>query len=103
MSKFEGGEVCAELIEELRALAERGVDVPQLVDLLQQRLELDESNAVLPAIVYFRAAFALSLREAMPLREWLGGRDRTEIDSVLIPAMQRSKSRWQAREVLPTT
>lgn len=103
MSKFEGGEVSAELIQELRTLAGRGADVPELVDLLQQRLELDDAKAVLPAIVFFRAAFDLSLREALPLREWLAGRDRSEIDSVLMPALLRSKGRWQAREVLRTT
>ena len=102
MSKFEGGEVRIELIQELRALAERGADVPELVALLLQRLELDNKEAILPVIVYFRAAFDLSLREALPLREWLGGRDRSEIDSLLIPAMQRSKSRWRTREVLQT-
>lgn len=102
MSKFEGGEVRIELIQELRDLAERGADVPALVKLLQQHLELDDKCAVLPAIVYFRAAFDLSLREAMPLREWLGGRDRTEIDSVLIPAIERRRDRWQTREVLRT-
>jgi hypothetical protein len=102
MSKFEGGEVRVELIQELRALAERGADVPELVELLLQRLELEERNAVLLTILYFRTAFDLSLREALPLREWLGGRDRTEIDSLLIPAMQRSKDRWQAPEALQT-
>lgn len=102
MSKFEGGEVRVELVQELRALAERGADVPELVELLQRRLELDDRNAVLPALLYFRTAFDISLREALPLREWLGGRDRTEIDSLLIPAMRRSKDRWQAREALQT-
>jgi hypothetical protein len=100
MSKFEAGEVCVELIQELRDLAARGADVPELVGSLQQRLELDDTNAVLPSIVYFRAAFALSLREALPLREWLGGRDRSEIDSILVPAMQRFLSRRQTRQVL---
>jgi hypothetical protein len=102
MSQFTGGEVRVEIVQELRALAERGADMPELVDLLRQRLELDDRNAVLPALVYFRAAFDLSLREALPLREWLGGRDRSEIDSLLIPAMQRSRDRWQARQVLQT-
>lgn len=83
-------------------MAERDADVAELVECLQRRLELDDANAVLPTILYFRTAFDLSLREALPLREWLGGRDRTEIDSLLIPAMRRSKSRWQAREALPT-
>lgn len=103
MSKFEGGEVCIDLVQEMRARAGRGADVLELVELVQQHLELDERNAVLPMIVYFRAAFAVSLREALPLREWLGGRDRSEIDSILIPAMQRSKVHWQARQVLRTT
>lgn len=102
MSKFNGGEVRIEVVQELRAMAERGADVPELVELVQQRLELDDRNAVLPTILYFRTAFDLSLREALPLREWLGCRDRSEIDSLLIPAMQQSKSRWQAREALPT-
>lgn len=102
MSKFEGGEVRVELIQEMRTLAEQGADVPELVELLQQRLELDDGNAVLPTILYFRTAFDISLREALPLREWVGGRDRTEIDSLLIPAMQRSKSRWQGREAVQT-
>jgi hypothetical protein len=102
MSKFEGGEVRVELIQELRALAERGANVPELVELVRQRLELNDRNATLPAILYFRTAFDLSLREALPLREWLGCRDRSEIDSLLIPAMQQSKGRWQAREALPT-
>ncbi len=102
MSKFEGGEVCVELVQEMRARRDRGADVPELVEFLQQRLELDERNAVLPMIVYFRAAFDLTLREALPLREWLGGRDRSEIDSILIPAMQRSKDRWQSRQPLQT-
>ena len=102
MSKFDGGEVRIELIQALRELAERGADVPELVELLQQRLEVEDESAVLLAIVYFRAAFDLSLREAMPLREWLGGRDRTEIDSILIPAIQRRRDHWQTREVLRT-
>jgi hypothetical protein len=102
MSKFNGGEVCVELVLELRKLAEQGADVPELVELVLQRLELNDRNGAIPAILYFRTAFDLSLREALPLREWVGGRDRSEIDTLLIPAMQRSKIRWQARETLRT-
>ncbi|HBI45278.1 MAG TPA: hypothetical protein DDY78_20855 [Planctomycetales bacterium] len=101
MSKFNGGEVCVELVLELRKLAEQGADVPELVELVLQRLELNDRNGALPTILYFRTAFDLSLREALPLREWVGNRDRSEIDSLLIPAMQR-KSWRQAREALPT-
>jgi hypothetical protein len=102
MSRFNGGEVRVELVQELRNLAEQSADVPELVELVLQRLELNERNGAFPTILYFRTAFALSLREALPLREWVGCRNRSEIDSLLIPAMVRSKSHWQVREALPT-
>jgi hypothetical protein len=101
MSKFEGGVLQVELLQELRTLAERGSDIPELVELLLNRLELAPRDAVIPVIVYFRSAFDLSLREALPLREWIGGKDRTEIDSILIPALKRSRKRWQASSPLP--
>jgi hypothetical protein len=101
MSKFYGGEVRAELIQELRTRADQGADVPQLVEILQHSLELDDRDAILPIILYFCEAFDLTLREALPLREWLGGRDRTEVDSLLIPAMRHSKPRWKIRDALP--
>ena len=100
MSKFEGGEVRIDLVQEMRARENRGAGVPELVEYLKQRLELEDRNAVFPTIIYFRAAFDLTLREALPLREWLGGRDRSEIDSILIPAMRRSKGRSPMREAL---
>jgi len=91
---LENGELSADLVVELRAAAERGADVPELVRLLQDRLGLSDDRALLPTLIYFQGAFCLSLREALPLREWLGGRDRSEIDSILIPAMRRAKGRW---------
>ena len=100
MSDFDGGPVNVEALQELRTSAERGADVPELVDGLLNRLQLDRRNAVFSAIFYFRSAFHLSLREALPLREWIGGRDRSEIDSILIPAMKRTRESWQAREVM---
>jgi hypothetical protein len=102
MSKFEGRVVDIELIQELRDRAQGGADVPELVDLLQQRLQLDAQNAVIPTIFYFRTAFELSLRDALPLREWIGGRDRSEVDSRLIPAMERTKSRWGSKAIVPS-
>jgi hypothetical protein len=93
---FENGEVRVDLVQEMRVLAERGADVPDLVTLLQQRLVLSDDRALFASLAYFRAAFCISLREALPLREWLGARDRSEVDSVLIPAMKRTKPHWQA-------
>jgi hypothetical protein len=100
MNVFEQGEVRVDVIQELRALASRGADVPELVQFLRRRLELQEGSGILAVMVYFRAAFHLSLREALPLREWIGGQDRSEIDSILIPGMQRSKSRWLVCEAV---
>jgi len=96
---FEQGEVNAEIVHELRVLATRGADVPELVRALLARLGLDEDKSLLPVLVYFRAAFDLSLRSVLPLREWLGGKDRSEVDSILIPAMQSTKDHWQDREL----
>jgi hypothetical protein len=90
-------EVRPEIIEELRALAEQGHDFSQWVIVVQKRLGLEESQALFPTLAYFRAAFLLSLREVLPLREWLGGRDRSEVDSILIPAINRTRKQWQSK------
>lgn len=100
MSKFTGSAE-VDLAQDLRSLAKRGADVPEMVEFLLKRLELEPQNAALPVILYFRSAFGLSLREALPLREWIACRDRSEVDSILIPAMQRTKSYWQAHEAMP--
>jgi len=99
MSGFENGEVRVEVVQEMRSLAERGADVPDLVALLHDRLDLRNGVALLPVLAYFRAAFCLSLREALPLREWLDGQDRSEVDSILIPAMRRAKEQWQTKDL----
>lgn len=99
MSALEQGEVQADVIHEMRALAERGVDIPELVEHLQHRLGLPEDKSLLKVLMYFRAAFCLTLREALPLREWLGGQDRTEVDSILIPAMRCKRELWQSKQV----
>ena len=97
MSAFEQGEVRADVIQEMRARANENADVTDLVEYLLETLGASGEKALLPALVYFRAASCLSLREVLPLREWLGGRDRSEIDSILIPAMRRTKEQWQSR------
>jgi hypothetical protein len=99
MSIFEQGEVRIEVVQEMRALAEGGADVPRLVEYLQGRLGLQDEGLIIPAILYFRAAFCLSLREALPLREWVSGKDRSEVDSILIPAMRHTKGQWQSNQL----
>jgi len=97
MGGFDNGEVRVDLVQEMRTLAERGADVPELVMLLQNRLDLRDGVALFPVLAYFRAAFCLSLREVLPLREWLGGQDRSEVDAILLPAMLRTKEQWQTK------
>jgi len=99
MSGFEHGEVQVEVIQEIRSLAQRGADVPELVECLQRRLSLPQEKSLFAVLAYFRAAFCLSLREVLPLREWLAGRDRSEVDSILVPAMQRTKEQWQPKQL----
>lgn len=99
MNGFENGEVRVEVVQEMRTLAERGADVPELVELLQNRLGVSNARALFPTLAHFRAAFCLSLREVLPLREWLGGQDRSEVDSLLVPAMRRTKEQWQTRDL----
>jgi hypothetical protein len=101
MSLFEQGEVRVELVQELRELAQRRIDVPELVDSILSHLGLKERNGLFPVLVYFRAAFCISLREALPLREWLDGKDRSEVDLITIPAMQRNKDLWHKKEAVP--
>ena len=99
---FENGEVSVEVVGKLRALAERDTDIPELVDFLLGHLQLDKDHAVIPVLAYFRAAFCLPLRDVLPLREWLGVKDRSEVDSKLIPAMKRTKEHWHSHQLQET-
>lgn len=99
MNDMERGEPNAEVVQEMRALATRGAEVPEIVEFLLGRLGLDDRKALFPTLVYFVTAFGISLREALPLREWLSGKDRSEVDSILIPAMRAAKERWQLGEL----
>jgi hypothetical protein len=92
-------DIRGEIIQELRSFAERGAGVPELVELLLRRLDLNEREALFPVLIYFREAFRIGLREALPLREWLAGTDRSEVDSLTVPAIQRMKEHWQAESL----
>src|SRR5438132_6046975 len=92
-------EIRDEVIQEMRGLADRGADVPEIVELLLRNLGIEEDKAIFPVLIYFQRAFCLTLREALPLREWLAGKDRSEVDSLLIPAMQRRKENWRPKEL----
>jgi hypothetical protein len=101
MANFELIDARPELVQAMRDLAQAGADIPQLVDVIRSRLGLTQGEAILPVLFYFRAAYYLRLREALPLREWLTGRDRSEVDERPVPAMARNKWKWQKRESVP--
>jgi hypothetical protein len=81
-----------EVIQELRNLADRGVTVRQLVAVIQTRIGLKE-DALLPVLWYFMNAFSLTLAEVLPLREWLGSSEDKEIDSIILPAIEKARGR----------
>lgn len=99
MTPFGQSGICANAIQELRARASRDADVPELVESLVAHLGLPSDRALFPVLIHFQAAFCLSLRDVLPLREWLAGQDRSEIDSRLIPAMQRTRNQWQLQQL----
>jgi len=81
-----------EVIQELRSLADKGATVRELVVLVQKRVGLNE-DALLPVLWYFMNAFSLTLPEVLPIREWLGTKNDKEIDSIILPAIEKARTR----------
>jgi hypothetical protein len=85
----------ADVIYALRHLAAGGATVRPLVQEICARLG-HKKPLVLPVVWYFTKAFCLPLPEALPLREWLGSEDDTEINAQILPAIERTRDRWMA-------
>jgi len=88
-------ELKSELIRDLRDRAEQGARVRDLVGCVQSGLALKET-AVLPVLWYFTKAFHLTLRDVLPIREWLGTDSDQEIDALILPAIRRTHAQWAA-------
>jgi hypothetical protein len=88
-------EVRADVVRALRDLAKHGAHVRQLVEHVQIQLGL-RSDALLSVLWYFMKAFYLPLDKVLPIREWLGTRDDSSIDSIILPAIERTRSKWEA-------
>lgn len=82
-----------DVIREMRQLASKGANVPQLVRSIQGRLGYKE-DAYLPILWYFTAAFCLPLPLVLPLREWFVERNDEAIDALLLPEIARTKAKW---------
>ena len=81
-----------EVIQEMRNLADGGATVRELVAVIQRRIGL-KGDAVVPILWYFMNAFSLTLPEVLPLREWLGSSADKEIDSIIMPAIEKARGR----------
>jgi uncharacterized membrane protein YvbJ len=53
-----------------------------MVDFIQKSLGFSKSFVV-PVLPYFCKAFSLPLREVLPLREWVGDRDDSQVENLL--------------------
>lgn len=89
-----------EVIQAMRERALHGGRVRDLVREAQTRLDYPH-NAILPVLLYFKEAFCLPLAKVMPLREWLGTENDSEIDALLLPAIASTRSRWCPSESEP--
>lgn|SRR5438270_4499385 len=90
-------EIRMDVIAAMRRLAKRGGKVRELVDCVQASLTGDQ-DTLLPVLWYFMKAFHLPLPEVLPIREWLGTTNDEEIDGLILPAIQRTKAEWSAKE-----
>lgn len=97
---FEQEEVRPEIIAKLRAMADDGTTVRDLVQMLHRELRLPE-DSLLPVLWYLMKAFSLPLKEVLPIREWLGSANDEEIDRTILPAIRRARGKWFASHETP--
>ena len=71
-----------EVIAQLRHLAFEDSSLGHMVDYVQESLGFSKSFTV-PVLPYFCRAFALPLREVLPLREWITDRDDREVEGLV--------------------
>jgi hypothetical protein len=77
----------------MRELAARGTTVRELVNEVRSRLGYEE-DAIVPVLWYFTQAFEIPLPEVLPIREWMGTDRDAEIDALILPAIEKRRSRW---------
>ena len=85
-------EVRVDIVEAMRDLADQGKGVRELVRCVQSELGL-KHDALLPVLWYFMNAFSLTLPEVLPIREWMGTKNDKEIDSIILPAIEKARTR----------
>ena len=81
---------------EMRALALAGASVLQIVAALHARLK-SKTPEVIPTLWYFKHAFCLSLRQVLPLREFIGTDLEEEMNRVILPLLLKTKGEWSCK------
>jgi hypothetical protein len=87
----------SDVIQSLRSLARKGANVRQLVAAITELLQLKE-HRVIPVLSYLTSAFCLPLPTVLPIREWLGTENDEEIDAMILPAIEKARSKWEGEE-----
>ena len=101
-----------ELIHDLRQMIKAGVDVPQLVDEIRQRLQVSRQLTVpidspfIP-ILYFVKAFHIRITEAKDLGCWsrylAGTYTNEQVNDTVKPYILRQQSVWANRHAVEAT
>ncbi|MGJ4953959.1 hypothetical protein [Bradyrhizobium sp. HKCCYLS20291] len=89
------------LIRELRKAAEAGATASQLVLMIGRHLGLLDTDFRLLAIVYMRAAFFLSLKEASQVGALAifpeAHSSAAEVDDAMRPVLDETRPKWVAQ------
>lgn len=86
-----------EIVRKMRDAAQKGAKVRELAKIVSDDLNLSP-GACIPIMNYFQAAFLLSVREAMPLREWIGTTQDDAINTKMMPLIEEYMKEWMSRE-----
>ena len=78
----------------MRVLAQEGATVRELVTEVRSRLGYP-GDALIPVLWYFTEAFCLPLPAVLPIREWVGTDKDEEINAILLPAIMKTRDRWE--------
>jgi hypothetical protein len=90
---YEGPPLRRDLIQRLRGMVFRGDTVPELAAEINGALSLP-GTAAIPVLLYFAEAFDLSLKDVLPIREWIGTHNDEEINAAIMPLIWARKTVW---------
>ena len=84
----------ADIISALRAAAEHGATVRELVTEIRTRLGCKD-DPTFPVLWYFIKAFCLRLPDVLPIGDWLVDlANDEEIDILILPRIRSAREKW---------